>query len=76
MYIIIIIGMIFCHVDKTKQFNQFILFIILINQFWNGGYPNFIKIEKFTNKFIQLKLILILIIIDVVDKISIEDLIA
>lgn len=53
-YIKEIKGIIFCHVDKIKQLIQFILFIILINQLWNGGFPIFINNEKLINKIINI----------------------
>lgn len=39
-------GIIFCQVDNIKQLIQFMLFIILINQFWKGGVPIFINKDK------------------------------
>lgn len=57
VYIIKIIGIIFCQVAKIKQFNQFKFLIILINHEWKGEAPIFIRIDKF-NKIIIIEFIL------------------
>lgn len=49
VYIKIIIGIIFCQVDKTRQLIQLILLIILINQKWKGAAPNFNNKDKLIN---------------------------
>lgn len=70
--------MIFCQVDKIKQFIQVIFFIILINQKWNGGVPNLIRILRFIINiinFIESIFIFILINIILEDINKIDDLI-
>lgn len=70
-----IIGIIFCQVDKIKQFNHVILFIILTNHKWKGGNPNFINKDKFIIILIHKKFLLRFNKIEFDIKIKIDDLI-
>lgn len=71
LYIIMIIGAIFCQVNKIKQFNQSNPSITSGNQEWNGAAPSFVKSAEFKiiiNKFLEswggdsLKFIIIIIL--------------
>lgn len=54
-YIKIIIGVIFCQVERIMQFNHLKFFIILTNQRWKGAAPIFNNKDKLINKIINWK---------------------
>lgn len=56
LYIIKTMGVIFCHVNKIKQFNQFKPSITSGNQKWNGAIPIFVSKAELNIIIIELSI--------------------